>query len=141
MGYSPSRDLAVLAVLEGNLPALETGPAEIVQEGDSVVAVAPGNAVFRGTVGPRRAMGGVDLFQTTAPAPGGSPVISEHGKVIGISTRNYGGMVVPSRYISDMLAEQRVLSFADMLRETGTATVIHSEDSRRKYASQSNAHP
>jgi S1-C subfamily serine protease len=126
MGYSPSRDLAVLAVLEGNLPALETGAAEIVQEGDAVVAVGPDNAVSRGAIGSRRAIGGVDLFQITAQASMGSPVLSEHAKVIGLVTGQRPGenvtLAVPSRYISDLLAEHRVLSFAQVLEETQVAS-------------------
>jgi len=117
MGYNVSRDLAALAVLEGNLPALTTGPAEVVQEGDSVVAVGGQGAVARATVGPRRALGGVDLIGMSAALPAGAPVLNEHGKVIGLARRD--SLVLPSRYISDLLAEKRVLSFADMLRETG----------------------
>ena len=123
MGYSPTQDLAVLAVLEGNLPALETGPAEIVQEGDPVVALGLGNAVSEGLVGPRRAMGGVDLIQITATASAGTPVLSQHGKVIGLATRRRVGtetltLAIPSHYIQDLLAEHRVLSFEQMREET-----------------------
>jgi len=119
MGYSVSRDLAVVAVLEGNLPALETGPGEVVQEGDAVVAIGPGNATSKGVVGPRRAIGGVDLMQITASAPTGSPVLNEHAKVIGLATHRHGEMLaIPSRYISDLLAEHRVISFDQMLQET-----------------------
>jgi S1-C subfamily serine protease len=124
MGYNPGHDTAALAVLEGSLPTLETGAAEVVQEGEAVVALGPGNATSSGVVGVRRAIGGVDLIQITAPAADGWPVLNQHGKVIGIAThRKVGGQTLtfttPSRYISDMLAEKRVLSFADMLRETG----------------------
>jgi S1-C subfamily serine protease len=123
MGYSPSRDLAVLAVLEGNLPALQTGANEIVQEGDAVVVVGAGNAISKGAVGVRRAVGGVDLFQISAGGAAGSPVLNEHGKVIGMTTRKASGgdtltLAIPSHYISDLLAEQHVISFAQMLEET-----------------------
>jgi S1-C subfamily serine protease len=119
MGYSVSRDLAVVAVLEGNLPALETGAGDVVQEGDAVVAVGPGNATSKGVVGPRRAVGGVDLMQITASAPTGSPVLNEHGKVIGLATLRHGEtLAIPSRYIADLLAEHRVISFDQMLQET-----------------------
>jgi len=115
--------LAVLAVLEGNLPSLETGAAEIVQEGDAVVALGLDNAVSEGLVGPRRAMGGVDLMQVTAAASAGSPVLNLRGKVIGLATRRRLGaetltLAIPSHYIQDLLAEHRVLSFEQMREET-----------------------
>jgi S1-C subfamily serine protease len=123
MGYSVSRDLAVLAVLEGNLPALETGAGEIVQEGDAVFAMGPNNAVSEGAIGTRKAVGGVDLMEMTAQAADGSPVLNSHGKVIGLTThQRVGGefltLATPSRYISDLLAERRVISFAQMREET-----------------------
>jgi S1-C subfamily serine protease len=123
MGYNQNCDVAVLAVLEGNLPALQTGPADIVQEGDAVVAVGLRNAVSQGVVGTRKALGGVDLIQITAQATAGSPVMNDHGKVIGLVThKRIGGesvtLAIPSRYISDVLAQQRVISFAQMNEET-----------------------
>jgi S1-C subfamily serine protease len=126
MGYSPSRDLAVLAVLEGNLPALESGAGETVQEGDVVVAVGSNRAVYQGVVGPRRAIGGVDLIRIGAQSSPGSPVLNAHGKVIGVTIQRPAGVgaayAVPSRYISDVLAERRTMSFAQMLEETGQTT-------------------
>ena len=123
MGYSPSRDLAVVAVLEGNLPALETGAGEVVQEGDLVVAIGRNRAVSQGVVGPRRAIGGVDLMQISVQAAPGSPVLNEHGKVIGVTIKRPAGVnsvyAIPSHYISDLLAEHRTMSFAQMLEETG----------------------
>jgi S1-C subfamily serine protease len=110
MGYNPGRDLAALAVLEGNLPALESGPGEIVQEGDSVFA--RGTAM---TIGPRRAIGGTDLIQTNAVSTAGTPVLNEQGKVIGIARRD--GTILPSRYVSDLLGEKRVLSFEQLQAE------------------------
>jgi hypothetical protein len=123
MGYSVSRDLAVLAVLEGNLTALETGAGETVIEGDPVVVLGPDNKVSTGVAGMRQAIGGVDMIQITAPASGGSPVLNAQGKVIGLAThRNFGGrmatLAVPSHYISDLLAERHVMSFGEMLEET-----------------------
>ncbi len=123
MGYNKSQDLAVLAVLEGNLPALETGAGEIVQEGDGVVAVGPDSAVSNGVVGARRAIGGVDLMRITAQAAPGSPVLNQHGKVIGVAMHRRLGneeltLAIPSHYISDLLGEHRVISFAQMLEET-----------------------
>jgi hypothetical protein len=122
MGYNPGRDLAILAVLEGSLPALETGPADIVKEGDRVMVAAPDKQICEASVGSIRAVGGVDLIPISAPAPAGSPVLSQGGKVIGLATRHkIGGesltFAVPSRYISDILAEHRVLSFEQMLDE------------------------
>jgi hypothetical protein len=116
MGYNQVQDLAVLAVLEGSLPTLETGSGEVVQEGDTVVTLGSGNAVSQGAVGSRRAMGGVDLFQVTASGAAGSPVLNVHGKVIGLVTHR--SLAIPSHYISDLLAERRVLSFGQMLEET-----------------------
>lgn len=116
MGYSTTQDLAVLAVLEGNLPALESGASEIVQEGDAVTLPGENNAVVRGAVGARRAVGGVDLIQITAAAAAGSPVLNESGKVIAMVTGRQ--MAIPSRYVSDLLAEHRVLSFDQILHET-----------------------
>ena len=126
MGYSPNQDLAVLAVLEGNLPALETGASEVAQEGDPVMAIGPNRAVSQGTIGPRRSFSGVDLIQINAPAAPGSPVLNLHGKVIGvIVNRSAGGhavYAVPSHDISDLLAEHRSISFAQMLEETAKPT-------------------
>lgn len=116
MGYNTRTDLAVLAVLEGNLPALESGAAEIVQEGDPVVVVGPNNQVSQGAIGSRRAIGGVDLMQINAPATAGSPVLNDHAKVIAMATNRQ--LAIPTRYISDLLAEHRVLSFAQILEET-----------------------
>lgn len=123
MGYNPSRDLAVLAVLEGSLPALESGADEIVQEGDTVVAIGPNNAVSNGAAGARRAVGGVDMIRITAEAPAGSPVLNLHGKVIGMATHKRVGsenltFAVPGSYISNLLEEHHVISFAQMLEET-----------------------
>jgi hypothetical protein len=123
MGYSPTRDLAVLAVLEGNLTALETGPGEVVTEGEAVVVLGPDNASSSGVVGPRRAIGGVDLIPIGTLATAGSPVLNEHAKVIGLATRQT--LAVPSHYISDMLAEQHVISFGQMLEETQNGDSAH----------------
>ncbi len=127
MGYSPDRDLAALEVLEGNLPALETGADEIVQEGDSVVVIGADKAVTKGAVGARRAIGGVDLIQITAQAAAGAPVLNEHAKVIGLATHKRLGqenltLAIPTRYVSDLLAAQHVISFAQMLEETAQVT-------------------
>jgi S1-C subfamily serine protease len=126
MGYSPSSDLAVLAVLEGNLPALETGPGEVVQEGDLAVAIGPNGGVSQGAIGPRRAIGGVDLIPIGMQGSPGSPVLNEHGKVIGLTIKRSAGAnavyAIPSHYISDLLAERRTMSFAQMLEETGQTT-------------------
>ncbi|HEY3839133.1 MAG TPA: serine protease [Bryobacteraceae bacterium] len=123
MGYNTNCDLAALAVLEGSLPSLEAGPGEVVQQGDSVVAMGPDNAVTEGKVGERRAMNGVDLMQISAQASTGWPVLNQHGKVIGTAARKRAGgsiatFAIPSRYISDLLAEHRAISFAQMLEET-----------------------
>jgi hypothetical protein len=131
MGYSPERDLAALAVLEGSLPALDSGATEVVEEGDPVVVIGADNAISKGAVGARRAVGGVDLIQITAPAPVGAPpvgapVLNERAQVIGIVTNKHFGpenqtLAIPSRYVSDLLAEQHVISFAQMLEETSQA--------------------
>ena len=123
MGYNTNCDLAALAVLEGSLPALETGAAENVEQGDAVVAMGPDKSSVDGVVEERRAMGGVDLIQISAQAGSGWPVLNQHGKVIGIAARKRVGrqvvtFAVPSRYISDLLAEHRVISFGEMLEET-----------------------
>jgi S1-C subfamily serine protease len=123
MGYSPVRDLAVLAVLEGNLAALETGAGEVVKEGDSAVVIGPDHALSQGIIGPRRAIGGVDLMPINTQAFPGSPVLNEHGRVIGLIVKRVAGanaaFAIPSHYISDLLAEHRTMSFAQMLEETG----------------------
>jgi len=122
MGYSPARDLAVLAVLEGNLTALESGAGDVVKEGDPIVAIGSARAVSQGTVGPRRAIGGVDLMPLTTPAIAGSPVMNEHGRVIGMIIKRAAGVdasfAIPIHYVSDLLAEHRTMSFAQMLEET-----------------------
>jgi S1-C subfamily serine protease len=127
MGYNTNRDLAALAVLEGSLPSLESGAGEVVELGDAVVAMGPDGAVSEGTAGPRRAVGGVDLIQISAKASLGWPVLNQHGKVIGMATRKRAGgsvetFAIPSSYISDLLAEGKVISFAQMLEETQGAT-------------------
>lgn len=131
MGYNPRVDLAVLAVLEGSLTALETGPGDVVLEGDPVIALGPDHAVYQGVAGPRRAIDGVDLIPISMPAPPGSAVVSEHGKVIGIATRRrvnrqretFGETyAIPSRFISDIIAEHRVSSLGQMLEETQGGT-------------------
>ena len=123
MGYNTNCDLAALAVLEGSLPSLEAGPGDVVNQGDTVVAMGPDNATTEGIVGERRAMNGVDLMQISAQASTGWPVLNQHGKVIGTAARkrigsSVGTFAIPSRYISDLLAEHRVISFAQMLEET-----------------------
>ena len=122
MGYSPSRDLAVLAVLEGNLSSLETTDDDAMPEGSAVFALGTGGAISQGTVGPRRAVGGVDLIAIGAPAAAGSPVVNDHGKVIGVAVKRGGSFVVPSHYISDLISERRSISFAQMLEETRAPT-------------------
>ncbi len=126
MGYSPARDLAALAVLEGNLASLESGASETLQEGEPIVAIGSDRVVSQGTVGPRRALGGVDLIQINAQAATGSPVVNQHGKVVGlIVSRALGGVfAIPSHYISDLLAEHRTISFAQMLNETGQVSPL-----------------
>ena len=123
MGYNPRIDLAVLAVLEGNLRALETGPGDVVLDNDRVIALGPDHAQYEGVVGPRRAIGGVDLIPLSLNAPAGSPVLSEHGKVIGIVTRRRVAgkedtFALPSRFVSDLIAEHHVISLGQMLEET-----------------------
>jgi S1-C subfamily serine protease len=119
MGYSPARDLAALAVLEGNLPALENGAEETVQEAEAVSALGLSGAVAQGVLGTRRAIGGVDLIGTNLQANAGSPVINRQGKVIGVVIQRNGGVfAVPSHYVSDMLAENHTMSFEQMLEET-----------------------
>jgi S1-C subfamily serine protease len=127
MGYNTNCDLAALAVLQGNLPSLESGAGEVVDQGDTLVAMGPDGEVSEGTAGARRAMGGVDLIQISAKASVGWPVLNQHGKVIGMATRKRVGgsletFAIPSRYISDLLAERKVISFAQMLDETQGAT-------------------
>jgi hypothetical protein len=50
-------------------------------------------------------------------------VLNEHGKVIGVTIERLAGVnsvyAIPSHYISDLLAEHRTMSFAQMLEETG----------------------
>lgn len=125
MGYSPTRDLAALAVLEGNLPALQNGAEETSQEGEAVSVLAFNGGVAQGTLGPRRAIAGVDLIGINLQATPGSPLINRHGKVIGLVSRRNGGLfAIPSHYVSDMLAESHAMSFGQMLEETGRAANI-----------------
>lgn len=128
MGYSPSQDLAVLAVLEGSLPALETEANEVVQEGDLSTVMGPNRTGSQGTVGPRRSVGGVDMIPINAQAAPGSPVLNRHGRVVGMIIRRPAGanaaFAIPSHYVSDLLAERRTMSFAQMLEETGHAQSV-----------------
>jgi hypothetical protein len=116
MGYNVSRDLAVLAVLESNLPSLENGAEEVVQEGDHVVVLKAGNATAEGVVGYRRAVNGVDMIQVETDAAIGSPVVNQHGKVVAVMARK--NLAIPSHYVSDMMNEKEPISFAQMLEET-----------------------
>ena len=123
MGYNTRVDLAILGVLEGNLPALQSGAGDIVQEGDNVIVPQPATEAARGAIGIRRAIEGVDLMQISAQAPSGCPVLNEYGKVIGLVTHRRVGrtdvtLATPSRYISDLLAEHRAISLGQMLEET-----------------------
>ena len=122
MGYSSARDLAVLGVLEGNLTALEAGAGDNVEEGESVLVIGPNHSVSQGAIGQRRAIGGVDLMQLNTQASPGSPVVNEHGKVIGVIIKRAAGvnasLAIPSHYISDIIAEHHPMSFAKMLEET-----------------------
>lgn len=119
MAYSPARNLAALAVLEGNLASLQNGAEETVQEGEAVTV--PGSATPPCLLGMRRAIGGVDLIGLSCTANAGSPVIDGRGKVIGVAANRAGAsFAVPIHYISDMLAESHAISFDQMLAETQT---------------------
>jgi hypothetical protein len=123
MGYNPRMDLVLLAVPEGNLPALETGAGEAVHAGEQLAVLGPENAVSSAVAGPRRAIGGVDLIEIAGEGAAGSPVLNERAKVVGVITqrvfRNENmTFAIPARYISQLLGQHRVLSFEDMLAET-----------------------
>ncbi len=119
MGYSPARDLAALAVLEGNLPTLPNGADESVGEGDPVTVLGFNRVVSQGVIGPRRATAGVDLLAVNAQAGPGSPVVNHHSKVVGLTIGRAPGLfAIPTHYVSDLLAERRTMSFEQMLEET-----------------------
>jgi serine protease Do len=105
----PWRDLAVLRILAGDLPAAPIGDSDAVRPGELVIAV--GNPLgFKGALssgvvhscGPIRGMGrqrwiraGVQL----APGNSGGPLADARGEVIGINTAvvNGLGIAAPSR--------------------------------------------
>lgn len=102
LASSPDSDLAILAVSESNLPALESDGGAAVQPDDRVFTASG----MTGTVSGRRVIGHTDVIQTawTMPVAPGSPVFNEYGRVIGVST---GAGTIPVRYIRELLAAKR----------------------------------
>ena len=96
MATSRERGLAVLAVAESNLPALEIDSAAPVQIDDRLSGGA--------SVISRDAVNGIELIRTdttVAPEQAGTPLLNAYGKVVAISTG--GNAAVPVRYIPDLL--------------------------------------
>ncbi len=106
LARDPAQDLAVLKVEEKNLPVLSLGDSELLQVGQSVVAIGNALGEFRNTVsvgivsGLRRSVtaqgpGGGDpvelrnIIQTDAainPGNSGGPLLNLRGEVVGINT-------------------------------------------------------
>ena len=90
-----------------------------------ITVMGPNHSISQGAIGPRRSAGGVDLIRINTQASPGSPVLNQRGKVIGLVANRPAGanaaFAIPSHYISDLLAEHRSISFAQMLEETGHA--------------------
>jgi S1-C subfamily serine protease len=102
MGRDPRIDIAVVRVQAQNLPVAALGDSDLVQPGQSAIAI--GNplgferTVTRGVVsGVGRALGAppgspfalIDLIQTDAainPGNSGGPLLDSQGRVIGINT-------------------------------------------------------
>ena len=59
--------------------------------------IGPNHAVLREPSVQRRAIGGVDLIQINTQASPGSPVLNEHGKVIGLIVKRAAGVNAASR--------------------------------------------
>ena len=105
----------------GDFTTLEFGSASGVKPGSEVIAIGypldlPGEAsVSRGIVSAVRSEGGFEVIQVDAPInPGssGGPLLSEHGRVLGINTFSFTkteglGFAISERTIQAVLPELR----------------------------------
>src|SRR5438132_6471044 len=88
-----SLDLALIRINAGNLPVLELGDSEHLQDGEAVVAIGNPhglkNSVVSGVVSARRELEGRKMIQIAIPIEAGNsggPLLDMEGKVQGILT-------------------------------------------------------
>jgi S1-C subfamily serine protease len=130
LGYEIDHDVAALQVSGSSLPALSTETIEEPKVGDRVVAIgAPlglESTVSEGIVSALRDVGTMHIIQTTAsisPGSSGGPLLSEYGKVIGLTTSTVLNgqsinFVVSARHISELLSRRQPISLEEMLSQT-----------------------
>ncbi len=111
LGVDRIRDLALLKLSGGTVPALEFGHSDNVAVGDSIYAVGNPQGLegtfSQGIVSGIRTIGNDTLLQITAPiSPGssGGPVLSTVGGVIGVAVATFRGgqnlnFAIPSSYV------------------------------------------
>src|SRR5437588_6966476 len=88
-----SLDLALIRIIAGNLPVLELGDSEHLQDGEAVVAIGNPhglkNSVVSGVVSARRELEGRKMIQIAIPIEAGNsggPLLDMGGRVQGILT-------------------------------------------------------
>ncbi len=120
-GFDADVDLALLRICCGDFTTLEFGSASGVKPGSEVIAIGypldlPGEAsVSRGIVSAVRSEGDFEVIQMDAPInPGssGGPLLSEHGRVLGINTFSFTkteglGFAISERTIQAVLPQLR----------------------------------
>lgn len=115
------RDLAVLTLEAGDLPALELANSRHLQPGSWVLAMGHPFGVSGGTTAgvvigvgsrlPEAPRGGEDWLAMSLhlrPGHSGGPAVDASGRLVGLNTRMAGpevGLAVPSHVISDFLKD------------------------------------
>src|SRR5579864_1384901 len=88
-----SLDLALIRINAGNLPVLELGDSDLLQDGEAIVAIGNPhglkNSVVSGVVSAKRELEGRKMIQIAIPIEAGNsggPLLDMHGRVQGILT-------------------------------------------------------